>query len=63
MLVFPSDKLTFKDVFDLWFENYQLTTKESTWTTTKSNFDNHILPLLGNRRIIDITPAVYQQNR
>ncbi|MFT9256004.1 tyrosine-type recombinase/integrase [Liquorilactobacillus hordei] len=56
-----SDKMTFKDVFDLWFENYKLTTKESTWTTTKRNFDNHILPLLGNRRIIEISPAACQQ--
>ena len=56
-----NDKMTFRDVFDLWFENYQLTTKESTWTTTKRNFDNHILPLLGNRRIMEISPAACQQ--
>lgn len=58
---FKNDNLTFGDVYNLWFENYKLTTKESTWTTTKRNFDNHILPVLGNRRIVDISPAICQQ--
>nr|WP_054756687.1 site-specific integrase [Liquorilactobacillus satsumensis] len=59
---FKNANITFGDVFNLWFENYQLTTKESTWTTTKRNFENHILPVLGNRKIVDITPpAICQQ--
>ncbi|WP_311408459.1 tyrosine-type recombinase/integrase [Liquorilactobacillus uvarum] len=56
-----NDKLTFGDVFKMWFENYQLTTKESTWTTTKRNFENHILPVLGNRKINEITPTICQK--
>lgn len=51
----------FKDVFNQWFESYQYTVKESTWVTTKRNFDNHILPFLGRKNISDIDDDYIQK--
>lgn len=53
-------KLTFENIFYQWFENYKLTTKESTWVTTLRNAKNHILPLLGNKIITEVTAVDIQ---
>ncbi|MFT8583757.1 tyrosine-type recombinase/integrase [Liquorilactobacillus hordei] len=49
-----NEKYPFKKIYELWFENYKLTTKESTWTTTKRNFENHILPIFKDIDIPEI---------
>ncbi len=35
-------KKIFGEVYEVWFENYKNTVKESTWTNTKQYFKNHI---------------------
>ncbi|WP_239985477.1 tyrosine-type recombinase/integrase [Liquorilactobacillus hordei] len=57
---FTDSRMTFNQVYRQWFDNYKLTVKESTWTTTKRNFENHILPAFGNEIIGKITPAKCQ---
>lgn len=46
---------TFQQVYDLWFDNYKRTVKESTWVTTARNFKLHILPIFKDYRIDKIT--------
>lgn len=41
-------KKRFKQVYDVWFDNYKLTVKESTWATTELLFRVHILPVFGD---------------
>ena len=56
-----NETITFNKVYELWFENYKLTTKESTWSTTERNFENHILPIFGSYPICKITPLQCQK--
>lgn len=46
---------TFQEVYDLWFQSYKTTVKESTWVTTSRIFKLHILPIFKNYRIGKIT--------
>lgn len=46
-----SDKYTFKEVYDLWLEQYKNTVKESTLNKTLGLFEHHILPHFGNMYI------------
>lgn len=46
---------TFREIYDLWFAQYQHTVKESTWATTKRMFRLHILPIFGEYRLSKIT--------
>lgn len=57
----PVDQMTFKDVYDLWIEQYILTVKESTFYTVKSYFKSKILPVLGSYRIDKITLGMCQR--
>ncbi|MFD1899997.1 hypothetical protein GQR36_07820 [Enterococcus termitis] len=41
----------FKELFDLWFVNYKMTVKESTWASTDLLFSVHILPIFGDNYI------------
>ncbi|MGM0122690.1 hypothetical protein IGI37_000055 [Enterococcus sp. AZ194] len=52
---------TFKDVYELWFENYKLNVKETTAIRLKFLFDNEILPKFENKRINKITTATCQR--
>lgn len=45
----------FKDVYDLWLEQYKNTVKESTLQKTTRIFENHILPAYGTMFIDKIT--------
>lgn len=56
-----NERITFRKVYELWLENYKLTTKESTWSTTERNFKNHILPIFGRRPISKITSLECQK--
>lgn len=56
-----NERITFNQVYQMWLENYKLTTKESTWSTTERNFENHILPIFGSHPISKITPLQCQK--
>lgn len=51
----------FKDVYAEWYDNYIHTVRESTWNRTAGMFDNHILPIFGNKRMLTITTKQVQQ--
>lgn len=53
-------RYTFKDVYDLWFQQHNQDIKPSTAYNIKILFDNYILPELGNRYMDKITPAICQ---
>lgn len=53
--------LTYKEVYNLWFEQYQNTVKESTLVKTEENFRIHILPILGNYKIDKINIHLCQK--
>ncbi|WP_263854042.1 site-specific integrase [Paucilactobacillus nenjiangensis] len=54
------DIKTFKDVFDLWKENYELTVKESTYCKAISQYEVHTIPIFGSKRMDEITIADIQ---
>lgn len=54
--VLPVDNnIIFVDVYHEWYDQYINTVRESTWARTAGMFDNHILPLFGNKRLRTIT--------
>lgn len=55
------DFSTFESVYELWFEQYKNTVKETSAYRVKSCFDNQILPYFGKLRIAKITPAYCQK--
>lgn len=55
------DLTTFRAVFDLWKENYELTVKESTFCKAISQYEVHTLPVFGDRRMDEITIADIQR--
>ena len=52
--------LTFKQVYNLWFENYKLTVKESTSYIANNRVKWHILPKLGDTLVTEITTTQCQ---
>lgn len=53
---------TFKDVYNLWIEQYKISgVKENSITKTIGIFNNHILPLLGENRINQIDVMMCQK--
>lgn len=53
--------MTFKQVSELWLENYKLTVKESTFFTQKNAIKNHIYPNFAELKIDKITPEYCQK--
>lgn len=51
----------FKDVYELWLEQYKNTVKESTLNKTTETFNNHILPLYGSLYMDKITVVFCQE--
>lgn len=49
------NNILFEAVYHEWYEQYVNTVRESTWARTAKMFDNHILPLFGNKRLRTIT--------
>lgn len=47
--------MTFKEVYDEWFSDYETTVRESTLVVTSAFFRNHIIPEFGKYRIATIT--------
>lgn len=46
---------TFLDVFLVWKENYELTVKESTFVKAISQYEVHVIPVFGDKKIDEIT--------
>lgn len=56
-----NERYKFKDVYDLWLEQYRNTVKESTLHKTIRIFENHILPVFENMYIDKITVSHCQK--
>lgn len=55
-------KDTYREVYDLWIENYENTVEDSTFLKTTRIFQNHILPAFGDYRIANIDTAICQKH-
>lgn len=55
-------KDTYRQVYDLWVENYENTVEDSTFLKTKRIFKNHILPAFGDYRIANINTEICQKH-
>ena len=55
-----NDNITFKEVYELWLDQYKHTVKENTLRMTKYYFNDYILPALGKYRLNSITVAKLQ---
>ena len=53
--------MTFKEISELWLENYKLTVKESTFFTQSNAIKNHIYPNFAELKIDKITPDYCQK--
>lgn len=53
---------TYKEVYDLWVEQYENTVEESTFTKTLGIFRNHILPALGPYKVEKMNIEVCQRH-
>lgn len=52
---------TFQEIYEIWFEQYKNTVKESTWAKTKEMFRMHILPRFGATNIDKIKVLACQK--
>lgn len=59
-LASPTD-YKFKEIYEEWFKQYKPTVKEATWSTTKSLFDLHINPQLGELYVSKIDTMMCQR--
>ena len=57
----PVETKKFRDVYDLWIDQYRLTVKESTYFNTKRFFKKHILPAVGSYDVNSLTLAICQK--
>ncbi|WP_251869803.1 tyrosine-type recombinase/integrase [Enterococcus italicus] len=51
----------FKEMYELWFEQYKNTVKESSWVKTAEMFRLHILPRFGHLKLEKINVAMCQK--
>lgn len=51
----------FNEVYEMWFDSYKNTVKESTWIATERYFKLHILPVLGESRVDKIDMKACQK--
>lgn len=56
-----SNNETFKEVYELWYDNYRKTVKESTSIATERYMKLHVLPVFGECKIKHITPKMAQK--
>lgn len=56
-----TDKTKYKDLYELWFETYKKTVKETTFLKTEIRFRLHILPYLGSLNIDKIDVKLCQK--
>lgn len=50
-----NENITFGEVYERWIDNYKLTVKESSFYTVELQYKSKILPILGNKKINQIT--------
>lgn len=50
-----NENITFGEVYERWIANYKLTVKESSFYTVELQYKSKILPILGNKKINQIT--------
>lgn len=50
-----NENITFGEVYKRWIDNYKLTVKESSFYTVELQYKSKILPILGNKKINQIT--------
>ncbi|GBD80495.1 hypothetical protein TEHD86_0242 [Tetragenococcus halophilus subsp. halophilus] len=55
------DSKTFQEIFDLWKENYKHTVKESTYVKAMNQYEVHVLPVFGKKKIDEITVTEIQK--
>ena len=55
------NNVLFSKVYHEWYQQYINTVRESTYARTAGMFDNHILPIFGNKRIRTITTEQVQK--
>lgn len=53
--------ITYREMYEVWLESYQLDVKKSTLRQTEQIFRDHILPYFGGMKIRDITTLQCQQ--
>ena len=54
------DNITFKQLYDLWWQSYLPTVRESTAEKTKEIFETHIIPVFGDNYVGKISHASLQ---
>lgn len=59
--VYREETKRFSEIYDLWFESYKKKVKESTWSSTKTVFKTHIIPVFGNMYINKIDVSICQK--
>ena len=52
---------TFQEIYELWFESYKKTVKESTSIATERYMTIHVLPTFGSYKLNQITPKLAQK--
>lgn len=52
---------TFQEIYELWFESYKKTVKESTSIATERYITIHVLPTFGSYKLDKITPKMAQK--
>lgn len=52
---------TFQEIYELWFDSYKKTVKESTSIATERYMTLHVLPTFGDYKLNQITPKMAQQ--
>ena len=52
---------TFQEIYELWFDSYKKTVKESTSMATEHYVTLHVLPTFGSYKLNQITPKMAQQ--
>lgn len=52
---------TFQEIYELWFDSYKKTVKESTSIATERYMTLHVLPTFGSYKLNQITPKMAQQ--
>ncbi len=50
-----NENITFGEVYERWIDNYKLTVKESSFYTVELQYKSKILPILGHKKINQIT--------
>ncbi|MBO0456014.1 site-specific integrase [Enterococcus hulanensis] len=55
------DTSTFKEIYELWYENYKRTVKESTSIATERYMKIHVLPKFGEIQLSKISPLMAQK--